>query len=462
MKNEMPKIPNSNHKLLKKGTKLVLSAATFGVVAAGSFQGVNYVVDNYNKQNTTVQSTNVVKTSSSTTSNVSAVAQNCMPSIVSITNVSVSDVQNYFSMYGNNSRSNPFTQQESTSVGSGVIINKKNGEIDILTNYHVIENAKTLTCTLADNTNVEATVKGVDEDRDLAVISIKTKDLSEDTLKQIAIATIGDSDKLQVGEQVVAIGNALGYGQSVTTGIVSATNRSVSTSSDTDKSQSYIQTDAAINPGNSGGALLNMSGELIGINSAKLSDTDVEGMGYAIAISDVTDTLEQLMNETPRDKVDNHGVLGITGMSVSDEASQYYGVPEGVLVSEVTDGGAADKAGIKEKSIITEFDGKRVRSIDELVSRLEYYEPGEEVEVTLEVADGDSYKEKKVTVTLGENPDADSNDSKDTSSKDDAQAEDSQDDSQDQEDQSTDSLLQDFENQQADGTAYEQFFGFLN
>ena len=295
MKNEMPKIPNSNHKLLKKGTKLVLSAATFGVVAAGSFQGVNYVVDNYNKQDTTLQSTNVVKTSSSTTSNVSAVAQNCMPSIVSITNVSVSYVQNYFSMYGNNSRSNPFTQQESTSVGSGVIINKKNGEIDILTNYHVIEGATTLTCTLADNTNVEATVKGVDADRDLAVISIKTSDLSEDTLKQIAIATIGDSDKLQVGEQVVAIGNALGYGQSVTTGIVSATNRSVSTSSDTDKSQSYIQTDAAINPGNSGGALLNMSGELIGINSAKLSDTNVEGMGYAIAISDVKDSINTML-----------------------------------------------------------------------------------------------------------------------------------------------------------------------
>ena len=295
MKNEMPKIPNSNHKLLKKGTKLVLSAATFGVVAAGSFQGVNYVVDNYNKQDTTLQSTNVVKTSSSTTSNVSAVAQNCMPSIVSITNVSVSDVQNYFSMYGNNSRSNPFTQQESTSVGSGVIINKKNGEIDILTNYHVIEGATTLTCTLADNTNVEATVKGVDADRDLAVISIKTSDLSEDTLKQIAIATIVDSDKLQVGEQVVAIGNALGYGQSVTTGIVSATNRSVSTSSDTDKSQSYIQTDAAINPGNSGGALLNMSGELIGINSAKLSDTNVEGMGYAIAISDVKDSINTML-----------------------------------------------------------------------------------------------------------------------------------------------------------------------
>lgn len=295
MKNEMPRIPNSNYNLFKKGSKLILSAATFGVVAAGSFQGVNYVVDNYNKQDTTLQSTNVLKTSSSITSNVSAVAKNCMPSIVSITNVSVSDVQNYFSMYGNNSRSNPFTQQESTSVGSGVIINKKNGEIDILTNYHVIEGATTLTCTLADNTNVEATVKGVDADRDLAVISIKTSDLSEDTLKQIAIATIGDSDKLQVGEQVVAIGNALGYGQSVTTGIVSATNRSVSTSSDTDKSQSYIQTDAAINPGNSGGALLNMSGELIGINSAKLSDTDVEGMGYAIAISDVKDSINTML-----------------------------------------------------------------------------------------------------------------------------------------------------------------------
>ena len=295
MKNEMPRIPNSNHKLLKKATKLVLSAATFGVVAAGSFQGVNYVVNNYNKENTTVQSTNVVNTSTKSTSDVSKVAQNCMPSIVSITNVSVSDVQNYFSLYGRNSRSNPFTQQESTSVGSGVIINKKDGEIDILTNYHVIKGATTLTCTLADNTNVEATVKGVDEDRDLAVISIKTSDLSEDTLKQIAIATIGDSDKLQVGEQVVAIGNALGYGQSVTTGIVSATNRSVSTSSDTDKSQSYIQTDAAINPGNSGGALLNMSGELIGINSAKLSDTDVEGMGYAIAISDVKDSINTML-----------------------------------------------------------------------------------------------------------------------------------------------------------------------
>ena len=404
MKNEMPKIPNSNHKLLKKGTKLVLSAATFGVVAAGSFQGVNYVVDNYNKQDTTLQSTNVVKTSSSTTSNVSAVAQNCMPSIVSITNVSVSDVQNYFSMYGNNSRSNPFTQQESTSVGSGVIINKKNGEIDILTNYHVIEGATTLTCTLADNTNVEATVKGVDADRDLAVISIKTSDLSEDTLKQIAIATIGDSDKLQVGEQVVAIGNALGYGQSATTGIVSATNRSVSTSSDTDKSQSYIQTDAAINPGNSGGALLNMSGELIGINSAKLSDTNVEGMGYAIPISDASDTIQNLMNQVTKTKVSEaeQGYLGIQGVDVSDESAKMYNMPTGVYISDVVKNGGAQQAGLTKGSVITGLEGTTISDMNSLKEQLQYYRVGDKVKVTVQVpGNNGEYTEKTVEVTLG-------------------------------------------------------------
>ena len=388
--------------------------------------------------------------------NVKAIAQNAMPSIVAITNQSKETIQFWGQEY----------EQDSESTGSGIIVGKSDTELLIATNYHVVSGADTVSVTCIDGETYAATVNGYDEDKDLAVVSVPLSDISDDTMDQIAVATIGSSDDLKVGEQVVAIGNALGYGQSVTTGIVSAKNRKmndegIEQDEDSDATN-LIQTDAAINPGNSGGALLNMDGEVVGINSAKLASTEVEGMGYAIAISDVTDTLEQLMNETPRDKVDNHGVLGITGMSVSDEASQYYGVPEGVLVSEVTDGGAADKAGIKEKSIITEFDGKRVRSIDELVSRLEYYEPGEEVEITLEVADGDSYKEKKVTVTLGENPDADSSDSKDASSKDDAQAEDSQDDSQDQEDQSTDSLLQDFENQQADGTAYEQFFGFLN
>ena len=388
-----------------------------------------------------------------------------MKSVVSITTKSVQDVQNYLGYYGFGGSQGYTTQQEVEGSGSGIIVGKNDDNLLIATNYHVVEGADTVSVTCIDGETYEATVNGYDEDKDLAVVSVALSDISDDTMDQIAVATIGSSDDLKVGEQVIAIGNALGYGQSVTTGIVSAKNRKLSSSgveeNDDSDATNLIQTDAAINPGNSGGALLNMDGEVVGINSAKLASTEVEGMGYAIAISDVTDTLEQLMNETPRDKVDNHGVLGITGMSVSDEASQYYGVPEGVLVSEVTDGGAADKAGIKAKSIITEFDGKRVRSIDELVSRLEYYEPGEEVDVTIEVADGDSYKEKTVTVTLGENTNTDSKDSKD-SSKDDAQSEDSQDNSEDQGDQSTDSLLQDFENQKADGTAYEQFFGFFN
>ena len=483
-------------KIAKKGLTFSLCAVLAGGLAAGSFEGVNKLAGwsgattveaASNKDETTLtyaksekkdadasdSKSDTGKDTGSTAKgslDVSEIVSEALPSIVSITTKSVQEVQNYFGMYGMYGYAPQQQEQEVEGSGSGIIVGKNDDELLIATNYHVVEGADTLSVAFTDGNAVEASVKGFDEERDLAVVSVSLDDVKDDTMDAISIAKIGSSDDLKVGEQVIAIGNALGYGQSVTTGIVSAKNRRMDSdnntvtdgSDDSSDGVNLIQTDAAINPGNSGGALLNMDGEVVGINSAKLASTEVEGMGYAIAISDVTDTLEQLMNETPRDKVDNHGVLGITGMSVSDEASQYYGVPEGVLVSEVTDGGAADKAGIKEKSIITEFDGKRVRSIDELVSRLEYYEPGEEVEVTLEVADGDSYKEKKVTVTLGENPDADSSDSKDTSSKDDAQAEDSQDDSQDQEDQSTDSLLQDFENQQADGTAYEQFFGFLN
>ena len=457
------------------GTKLAKCAAialVFGLVSGTAFEGVHLVsskafgndetaVSDSGSQNALTKADNKVE-ATSTSSNyvatdVSDIVSSVMPSIVAITNVSETEYQSFWGGM-------PQTY-ESTSCGSGIIVSQDDNYLYVATNNHVVNGANSLTVTFNDESTVSAEVKGTVPSTDLAVIRVALSSIESDTMNNIKVATLGDSDSLKVGNSCIAIGNALGYGQSVTVGYISALNRQVSVSdseSDTSYTADLIQTDAAINPGNSGGALLNMEGEVVGINSAKLASTEVEGMGYAIAISDVTDTLEQLMNETPRDKVDNHGVLGITGMSVSDEASQYYGVPEGVLVSEVTDGGAADKAGIKEKSIITEFDGKRVRSIDELVSRLEYYEPGEEVEVTLEVADGDSYKEKKVTVTLGENPDADSSDSKDTSSKDDAQAEDSQDDSQDQEDQSTDSLLQDFENQQADGTAYEQFFGFLN
>ena len=478
-------------KRVKKAAGIALCAVLAGGIAAGSYEGIN-TLTGWNsstveaatsKDKTTLLQTKSKKKSSDDSDkksddstdesdsktkgslDVSDIAAEGMKSVVSITTKSVQDVQNYLGYYGFGGSQGYTTQQEVEGSGSGIIVGKNDDNLLIATNYHVVEGADTVSVTCIDGETYEATVNGYDEDKDLAVVSVALSDISDDTMDQIAVATIGNSDDLKVGEQVVAIGNALGYGQSVTTGIVSAKNRKmndqgIEQDEDSDATN-LIQTDAAINPGNSGGALLNMDGEVVGINSAKLASTEVEGMGYAIAISDVTDTLEQLMNETPRDKVDNHGVLGITGMSVSDEASQYYGVPEGVLVSEVTDGGAADKAGIKAKSIITEFDGKRVRSIDELVSRLEYYEPGEEVDVTIEVADGDSYKEKTVTVTLGENTNTDSKDSKD-SSKDDAQSEDSQDNSEDQGDHSTDSLLQDFENQKADGTAYEQFFGFFN
>lgn len=478
-------------KRVKKAAGIALCAVLAGGIAAGSYEGIN-TLTGWNsstveaassKDNATLLQTKAKKNKDDSSDeksddstdesdsktkgslDVSDIAAEGMKSVVSITTKSVQDVQNYLGYYGFGGSQGYTTQQEVEGSGSGIIVGKNDDNLLIATNYHVVEGADTVSVTCIDGETYEATVNGYDEDKDLAVVSVALSDISDDTMDQIAVATIGSSDDLKVGEQVIAIGNALGYGQSVTTGIVSAKNRKLSSSgveeNDDSDATNLIQTDAAINPGNSGGALLNMDGEVVGINSAKLASTEVEGMGYAIAISDVTDTLEQLMNETPRDKVDNHGVLGITGMSVSDEASQYYGVPEGVLVSEVTDGGAADKAGIKAKSIITEFDGKRVRSIDELVSRLEYYEPGEEVDVTIEVADGDSYKEKTVTVTLGENTNTDSKDSKD-SSKDDAQSEDSQDNSEDQGDQSTDSLLQDFENQKADGTAYEQFFGFFN
>ena len=473
-------------KRVKKAAGIALCAVLAGGLAAGSFEGINTLTGwnsstveaASNKENTTFLQTKSKKKSSDKKSDdkekskddsesktkgsldVSDIAAEGMKSVVSITTKSVQDVQNYLGYYGFGGSQGYTTQQEVEGSGSGIIVGKNDDSLLIATNYHVVSGADTVSVTCIDGETYEATVNGYDEDKDLAVVSVALSDISDDTMDQIEVATIGSSDDLRVGEQVIAIGNALGYGQSVTTGIVSAKNRKISDTGveedeDSDATN-LIQTDAAINPGNSGGALLNMDGEVVGINSAKLASTEVEGMGYAIAISDVTDTLEDLMNETPRDKVDNHGVLGITGMTVSDEASQYYGVPDGVLVSEVTEGGAADKAGIKSKSIITEFDGKRVRSIDELVSRLEYYEPGEEVEVTLEVANGESYKEKKVTVTLGENKDADKGE------KDSKEAAQSEDEGQDQEDQSTDSLLQDFENQQADGTAYDQFFGFLN
>ena len=438
--NNNKKNPKNSKKLAKKIGAITLSAVLFGSVAAGSFQAVNYFspfskttgssgsTASNNSSSTSLLKTTAVSGSSNTGSlDVSDITTSAMPSIVAITNKSVQEVQDYFSQFGFGGQGQPQTQ-ETESQGSGIIIGKNDSELLMVTNNHVVEGADTLSVCFIDNQVYEAAIKGTDPENDLAVIAVPLDSISDDTMSKIAVASIGDSDSLKVGEQVVAIGNALGYGQSVTTGIVSAVNRTLSSnssdtqdsnSSDDSSSATYIQTDAAINPGNSGGALLNMNGEVIGINSAKLASTEVEGMGYAIAISDVTDILQNLMNETSRDKLDDseHGVLGIEGSSVSSEAVQMYGIPAGVFVKKVTEGGAADKAGLKANSVITEFNGKAVSSIDQLIEYLSYYEPDEEVELTVQVPHGTSYKEETVKVTLDENTDADDSDDNDKDSK---------------------------------------------
>lgn len=270
----------------------------------------------------------------------------------------------------------------------------------------MVKNADTLSVSFIDNQVCEASLKGMDSTNDLAVIAVSLDNISSDTLSSISTAVIGDSDSLKVGEQVVAIGNALGYGQSVTTGIVSATNRTISSSdsSSTDtESSTYIQTDAAINPGNSGGALLNMDGELIGINTAKLSSTEIEGMGYAIPISRVQDIMESLMNETTKTKVEegSQGTIGVSGRDISSDVAEAYQIPQGVYISNVSENSAAAAAGITAGSILTSFDGNTVTSVSDLQSLLQYYPAGSHVEVTLMVPDQSSYTEKTITITLG-------------------------------------------------------------
>lgn len=440
-------------KIAKKGLTFSLCAVLAGGLAAGSFEGVNKLAGwsgattveaASNKDETTLtyaksekkdadasdSKSDTGKDTGSTAKgslDVSEIVSEALPSIVSITTKSVQEVQNYFGMYGMYGYAPQQQEQEVEGSGSGIIVGKNDDELLIATNYHVVEGADTLSVAFTDGNAVEASVKGFDEERDLAVVSVSLDDVEDDTMDAISIANIGSSDDLKVGEQVVAIGNALGYGQSVTTGIVSAKNRRMDSdnntvtdgSDDSSDGVNLIQTDAAINPGNSGGALLNMEGEVVGINSAKLASTEVEGMGYAIAISDVTDILQNLMNETSRDKLDDseHGVLGIKGSSVSSEAVQMYGIPAGVFVKEVTEGGAADKAGLKANSVITEFNGKAVSSLDQLIEYLSYYEPDEEVELTVQVPHGTSYKEETVKVTLDENTDADDSDDNDKDSK---------------------------------------------
>ena len=400
------------HKKMPKAVAVTGLALMFGVVSSATFLTTNYVGTKVLKLGTTQKSTSttstsavtsnasLTKTSSVVTSDVSSVVENVMPSIVSITNMSVQEVQNYF---GGTSK------QESESAGTGIIISQNDSELLVVTNNHVVAGSDTLTVTFADGNSVEANIKGTDSEYDVAVVAVPLDSISEDTKKAISVATLGDSTELKVGEPAIAIGNALGYGQSVTTGVISALNRSVSetdqtTGETTESSVKLIQTDAAINPGNSGGALVNASGEVIGINSSKLVGDSVEGVGYAIPISDVSDLIENLMNQETKTKVAeaDQGAIGIKAMSVSTEYSQQLNMPEGVYVSEVTKGGGAEKAGMTRGCIITGINGTTVSSMDDLQEQLQYYAKGDEVELTIQVPQSNGeYQEQSVNVTLG-------------------------------------------------------------
>ena len=402
--------PPKKHHKCPRWAKLAGSAVAFGVIASCTFMGVNAVAGKYFGTNTTQQTSSskattsknsdssstlkLSQSSSTVTSDVSDIVNNAMPSVVAITNMSVQEVQSYFG---------GTQQQESTSCGSGIIIGKNDSELLIVTNNHVVEGAESLTVSFANETSVEASIKGTDSSKDLAVVAVPLDSIDDDTMNAISIITLGDSDKLQVGEPVIAIGNALGYGQSVTTGIVSALDRNLDMEGFDSK---LIQTDAAINPGNSGGALLNANGELIGINTAKVNANAVEGLGYAIPISDATSVIENLMNRETRTKVDEseQGFLGIEGYDVTSEKAEMYSIPTGVFVRSVEDESAADKAGITAECIITKFDGITIDSMSTLQSQMQYFKAGDKVEVVIEVPNksGTKYEEKTVTVTLGE------------------------------------------------------------
>ena len=432
----------------KKAATAVALAVIFGLVAGAVFQGVNIAADKYRDNNSsstqigktetvtgTEKSTDGSSTESSVKSivaesgTVAGVAQATMSSIVAITSVSVQEIPSFFG-YGTR-------QYQSAGSGSGIIVGENDSELLIATNNHVVSGATTLTVCFAGgdvvgaeeetqamasgdsitdssdssvdvNNAVSAKIKGTDEENDLAVIAVEKSDIPEETMNEIKIAQMGSSDDLVVGEQVVAIGNALGYGQSVTSGWVSALNRTISTE-DGDTS-GLIQTDAAINPGNSGGALLNMKGEVIGINAAKYADSQVEGMGYAIPISKAEPILEELMNRETRDKIEDTSKVGYMGIKAADlttEAIQMYNMPAGAFLTEVTPGGAADKARIKKGDIVVKLDGQKVSGKNDLVDKLQYYESGETVEVVIARANNGEYKEETVEVTLGSKPASD-------------------------------------------------------
>ena len=426
---------NQNSFQKKAGATIAL-AVIFGLVAAVVFQAANFAADrflNTGKSSVQIKTTDSVDLqetasddstadkvlSDSENGTVAAVAQASMPSVVAITTVSVQEIPSFFGYSSH--------QYKSASTGSGIIVGDNDDELLIATNNHVVDGATTLSvCFIGDDVanaetetvnagdngdlNVEdavsAKIKGTDADNDLAVVAVKKSDIPEDTLNQIKIAQIGSSDDLAVGQQVVAIGNALGYGQSVTSGWISALNRTISTDDGTN-STGLIQTDAAINPGNSGGALLNMKGELIGINSAKYADSAVEGMGYAIPISKAKPILEELMNRETREKVDNSkkGYLGVSLASLTTEAIEMYNMPTGAFVRNVENDSPAQEAGICKGDIIVKFDGQKVSDGDDLLDKLQYYKSGEKVEAVIARATNGEYEENTVELTLGTRPD---------------------------------------------------------
>lgn len=426
---------NQNSFQKKAGTTIAL-AVIFGLVAAVVFQAANFAADrflNTGKSSVQIKTTDSVDLqetasddsaadkvlSDSENGTVAAVAQASMPSVVAITTVSVQEIPSFFGYSSH--------QYKSASTGSGIIVGDNDDELLIATNNHVVDGATTLSvCFIGDDVanaetetvnagdngdlNVEdavsAKIKGTDADNDLAVVAVKKSDIPEDTLNQIKIAQIGSSDDLAVGQQVVAIGNALGYGQSVTSGWISALNRTISTDDGTN-STGLIQTDAAINPGNSGGALLNMKGELIGINSAKYADSAVEGMGYAIPISKAKPILEELMNRETREKVDSSkkGYLGVSLASLTTEAIEMYNMPTGAFVRSVEDNSPAQEAGICKGDIIVKFDGQKVSDGDDLLDKLQYYKSGEKIEAVIARATNGEYEENTIELTLGTRPD---------------------------------------------------------
>ena len=395
-----PKAPKPKKGYMKKVALVVGAAVLFGAVGGVTMQGTSYLTGKLLGKNTkstvgttkTVSNAKLTTSTSTVTSDVSDIVENTLPSIVSITNMSVQEVQNFFG---------GISQQESESAGSGIIISQNDSELLVVTNNHVVEGSDTLTVTFNDGNSVEAQIKGTDSARDLAVVAVPLDKISDDSMNAIKVATLGDSDSLKVGEAAIAICNALGYGQSVTTGIVSATGRTID-----GFDGEYIQTDAAINPGNSGGALLNANGEVIGINSAKINSSAVEGMGFAIPISDASDVIQNLMNKETRSKVsdEERGYLGIKGYDVSEEGAQMYNMPTGVYVKEVMSGGGAEKAGLTKGSIITGFEGSSISGMSSLQEQLQYYKAGEEVTLTVQIPDKNGeYTEKDIKVTLGKN-----------------------------------------------------------